>query len=254
MAWPTPEKKPGDQGPEDSRCWKKSTCACLRVISFFSGSSGGIPRTKSFHGMECQNLLPYTCDVKGAQNDITMNWDGKQFVIDEMETSTAGKSPYGTRSGQTSRPHHLFRLENTETPAGPGSDCSRFMPRELQRRALRTTFMRPTRGTIERRAQQIQRRNWRDLEKALAGNWTTTYDFAPGGMSPNGGTGTGEENWRTGPGGYVLMEEEHVRGPRGRCFLSHCTGGTTPPIVSAGCCATILVRQLAISTPTPIAL
>ena len=46
---------------------------------------------KSFRGMECQNLLPYTCDVKGAQNDITMNWDGKQFVIDEMETSTAAK-------------------------------------------------------------------------------------------------------------------------------------------------------------------
>ncbi len=47
--------------------------------------------TKSLHGMECQNLLPYTCDVKGAQNDITMNWDGKQFVIDEMETSKSGK-------------------------------------------------------------------------------------------------------------------------------------------------------------------
>jgi hypothetical protein len=39
---------------------------------------------KAFHGMECQNLLPYTCDVKGAQNDITMSWDGKQFVIDEV--------------------------------------------------------------------------------------------------------------------------------------------------------------------------
>src|SRR5581483_4571290 len=48
-------------------------------------------RNKSFHGMECQNLLPYTCDVKGALNDITMSWDGKQFVIDEMETSNSGK-------------------------------------------------------------------------------------------------------------------------------------------------------------------
>ena len=47
--------------------------------------------TKSLHGMECQNLLPYTCDVKGAQNDITMNWDGKEFVIDEIETSKSGK-------------------------------------------------------------------------------------------------------------------------------------------------------------------
>lgn len=46
---------------------------------------------KSLHGMECQNMLPYTCDVKGAENDITMSWDGKQFVIDEMETSKSGK-------------------------------------------------------------------------------------------------------------------------------------------------------------------
>jgi hypothetical protein len=47
--------------------------------------------TKSLQGMECQNLLPYTCDVKGALNDITMNWDGKQFTIDEVETSPSGK-------------------------------------------------------------------------------------------------------------------------------------------------------------------
>ena len=47
--------------------------------------------TKSLRGMECQNLLPYTCDVKGAQKDITMNWDGKQFVIDEQETHGSKK-------------------------------------------------------------------------------------------------------------------------------------------------------------------
>src|SRR5579872_4114545 len=46
---------------------------------------------KGFGGMNCENLLPYTCDVKGAQNDIKMNWDGKQFVIDAVENSTAGK-------------------------------------------------------------------------------------------------------------------------------------------------------------------
>jgi hypothetical protein len=57
------------------------------------------------------------------------------------------------------------------------------------------------------------------LEKALVGKWSTTYDFEPGGTSPNGGTGTGEEVWRPGPGGYVLMEEEHVHGPFGEVFL-----------------------------------
>ena len=57
------------------------------------------------------------------------------------------------------------------------------------------------------------------LEKALVGKWSTTYDFEPGGMSPTGGKGTGEEVWRRGTGGYVLMEEEHVRGPFGEAFL-----------------------------------
>ncbi|MGA7222966.1 MAG: hypothetical protein WBX16_08920 [Candidatus Acidiferrales bacterium] len=57
------------------------------------------------------------------------------------------------------------------------------------------------------------------LEKAFVGKWSTTYDFEPGGMSPAGGTGTGEEVWRTSPGGYVLMEEEQVRAPFGEEFL-----------------------------------
>ena len=57
------------------------------------------------------------------------------------------------------------------------------------------------------------------LTKALAGKWTTTYEFEPGGMSAAGGTGTGEEVWRSGPGGYVLMEEEHVRAPFGELFI-----------------------------------
>jgi len=36
--------------------------------------------------MECNNQLPYACDLKGALNDVTMSWDGKQFVINEQET------------------------------------------------------------------------------------------------------------------------------------------------------------------------
>ena len=41
---------------------------------------------KSLHGMECNNQLPYTCDLKGGLNDVTISWDGKQFIINEWET------------------------------------------------------------------------------------------------------------------------------------------------------------------------
>lgn len=49
-------------------------------------------KTKSLHGMECNNQLPYTCDLKGALNDITMTWDGRQFAIEEQETHGGKKT------------------------------------------------------------------------------------------------------------------------------------------------------------------
>src|SRR5215469_227449 len=57
------------------------------------------------------------------------------------------------------------------------------------------------------------------LEKALVGTWSTTYEFAAGGMTPTAGTGTGEEVWRPGPGGYVLMEEERIHQSSGEVYL-----------------------------------
>ena len=42
--------------------------------------------TKNFGGIECNNHLSFTCDLKGALNDITVTWDGKQFGIHEWET------------------------------------------------------------------------------------------------------------------------------------------------------------------------
>ena len=174
---------------------------------------------KSFHGMECQNLLPYTCDVKGALNDITMNWDGKQFVIDEVETSTSGKKSMWhevwseitpssfTQTGEYGEPggprKRLFTIHATRVTAGQ----SKIHPHEGNAGAN------PASSVVDP-APELQ-----SLEKALTGNWSISYDYTPGGRSSSGGTATGEENWRTGPGGYVLMEEEHVREPDGEVFL-----------------------------------
>ncbi len=41
---------------------------------------------KLLSGVECNNYLPITCDLKGGLNDITISWDGKKFQIDELET------------------------------------------------------------------------------------------------------------------------------------------------------------------------
>ena len=166
---------------------------------------------KSFHGMECQNLLPYTCDVKGAQNDITMSWDGKQFVIDEIETSKTGKKSVWHEVWSDITPNSFTQTGEYGDPGGPRKrlftiQATRVASNQIKNYQPQSNDTGP--------APEMQ-----SLAKALKGNWSTTYEFAPGGPFPTGGTGTGEENWRTGPGGYVLMEEEHVHTPSEERFL-----------------------------------
>jgi len=45
------------------------------------------------------------------------------------------------------------------------------------------------------------------LAKMLIGEWTVDEDFAPGGMMPNGGRGTGHSVIGPGPGGFSLIED-----------------------------------------------
>ncbi len=75
--------------------------------------------TKNLQGMECQNLLPYTCDVKGALNDITMSWDGKQFVIDEIETSNTGKKSMWHEVWSDITPTSFTQTGEYGEPGGP---------------------------------------------------------------------------------------------------------------------------------------
>ena len=167
--------------------------------------------TKSLHGMECQNRLPYTCDVKGAQNDITMSWDGKQFVIDEIETSKSGKKSVWHEVWSDVTSNSFTQTGEYGDPGGPRKRLFTIHATKVANSQIKNDQS-PSNDAGP--APEMQ-----GLEKALKGNWSTTYEFAPGGISPTGGTGTGEENWRTGPAGYVLMEEEHVRAPSEEMFL-----------------------------------
>ena len=167
--------------------------------------------TKTLHGMECQNRLPYTCDVKGAQNDITLNWDGKQFVIDEMETSKSGKKSVWHEVWSDITPNSFTQTGEYGDPGGPRKRLFTIHATRVANSQIKND---QSRSNASGPAPEMQ-----SLAMALKGNWSTSYEFAPGGISPTGGTGTGEENWRIGPGGYVLMEEEHVRAPSQEMFL-----------------------------------
>jgi hypothetical protein len=57
------------------------------------------------------------------------------------------------------------------------------------------------------------------LIKVIAGRWSISEKLEPSEATPNGGVGEGEEIWRPGPGGFTLLEEEHIRTPYGERFL-----------------------------------
>ena len=53
------------------------------------------------------------------------------------------------------------------------------------------------------------------LIRSLSGSWSITLSFAPNEKMPKGGSGTGEETWRAGPGGLSVIEEYHSTGEEG---------------------------------------
>jgi hypothetical protein len=57
------------------------------------------------------------------------------------------------------------------------------------------------------------------LTKALAGTWSTTYSFIPEVPAAGDSTARGEVDWELGPGGFTLLEKEHVSRVWGEQFL-----------------------------------
>lgn len=53
------------------------------------------------------------------------------------------------------------------------------------------------------------------LVELLTGGWDMTLTYAPGPLAPEGGTGTGQETSRPGPGGLSLLIETTSGGPAG---------------------------------------
>ena len=87
-------------------------------------------KTKSLHGMECNNQLPYTCDLKGGLNDVTMSWDGKQFIINEWETH-GGKKTLWHEVWSDITPTSFTQTGDVQIPGGA---TTRFFTTQATRR------------------------------------------------------------------------------------------------------------------------
>ena len=63
------------------------------------------------------------------------------------------------------------------------------------------------------------------LAKAFTGRWSISEQFEPmkdtpdSVSTPSAGTGHGEEIYRSGPGGFTFMEEEHNVTPQGEVYI-----------------------------------
>jgi len=59
----------------------------------------------------------------------------------------------------------------------------------------------------ERGSRPVPAPEMQRVAKMLVGTWKVVEDFAPGGMLPNGGKGTGHSVIRSGPGGFSVIED-----------------------------------------------
>lgn len=80
-------------------------------------------KSTRFGGMECNSQLPFTCDLKGALNDITISWDGSKFQIDEIETH--GDKHYVWHESWTNITPNSFEQDGDVTL--PDGSNQRFM-------------------------------------------------------------------------------------------------------------------------------
>lgn len=74
-------------------------------------------KSNTLHGMECNNQLLYTCDLKGGLNDVTISWDGKQLIINEWETHN-GKKTLWHEVWSEITPNTFTQTGDSEAPGG----------------------------------------------------------------------------------------------------------------------------------------
>ena len=79
-------------------------------------------------------------------------------------------------------------------------------------RATRVTA--PSASTVQQPSPEMQ-----SLTKAIAGRWSTEITYGPESASSPKKVSHGEQVWRSGPGGYTLLEEERIGTSSGEQFL-----------------------------------
>jgi hypothetical protein len=142
-----------------------------------------------------------------------------RFEGDEMITEWVSARPDGSQVRSVNRYRFISKdeleiLSYRQVGSGPVEKIGFLNGKRMQntKEASASTPDHPSANSPQP-APEMQ-----SLEKALGGRWSISEKFEPDEWTPNGGLGYGEEVWRSGPGGFTLMEEYHSQTPGGETF------------------------------------
>jgi hypothetical protein len=76
-------------------------------------------KTQTLGGVECNGGNPHVCDLKGALNDISIRWDGKQLVIEEIEHRPDGRTMLWREAYSEMTPRSFTQTGDIGPPGGP---------------------------------------------------------------------------------------------------------------------------------------
>jgi hypothetical protein len=165
------------------------------------------PREQGQPFLWCTNNLPQGCVLSAN----VMRWEGDRYVYREDRELT----------GQNVRREEVFSEITAHSflqtiSAGPvGSKLISTWTAKATRRnddLPRMSFPAPP---IASESSSPSPAELSRLTRAFAGSWSIRLSFAPSEQMPKGGSGTGQEVWRAGPGGRSLIEEYHSIGADG---------------------------------------
>lgn len=76
-------------------------------------------KTQKLAGLVCDSEIPSVCDVKGSLTDISIHWDGAQFVIEVIEHGPDGQTTLWREAYTEITPRSFTQTAESGPPGGP---------------------------------------------------------------------------------------------------------------------------------------
>jgi len=161
------------------------------------------PAAKGQRFLWCANNLPDGCVV----SENVMRWEGERYIYQEDRGAHGQKTRHEEVFSDITDRSFLQTILRGPLGKNPTSTW-----------VSRATKLQTHLPCMAFNAPPVAASSHPDIDtliRSLSGSWSITLSFAPNEKMPKGGSGTGEETWRAGPGGLSVIEEYHSTGEEG---------------------------------------